>query len=131
MFAAMRSFDSIKALRFSVAMAGVALVALALTGCKGLPTKGERTAWEDLKTVGESYRPRNERPTLPTLQTNAPLSNFLAFAVLNQPQVEAAYFDWAASIERITRERSLPDPRLTFESDIADAVMSLVPGLMM
>src|SRR5262249_39964672 len=58
-------------------------------------------------------------------------SNFLAFAILNQPQVEAAYFDWAASIERITRERSLPDPRLTFEADIANSVMSLMPGLMM
>jgi outer membrane protein TolC len=45
--------------------------------------------------------------------------------------VEAAYYDWAASVERITTARSLPDPRLTFESDIAESVMSLMPGLMM
>src|SRR5205814_6955547 len=63
--------------------------------------------------------------------SNDGLSNFLAFAMLNQPQVEAAYFDWAASVERITRERSLPDPRLTFQSDISDVVMSLMPGLML
>lgn len=68
---------------------------------------------------------------LPTLQTNSGLSNFLHFAVLNQPRVEAAYFDWASAVRRITVERSLPDPRLTFESDIADAIMSAVPGLMM
>lgn len=46
------------------------------------------------------------------------------------PSVEAAYFDWAASVERITVERSLPDPRLSFESDIADIVMTVMPGLM-
>jgi len=28
-------------------------------------------------------------------------------------------------------ERSLPDPRLTFQADIADIIMSLMPGLMM
>ena len=127
----MRPFHTAKWVRSSVVMSSVALVALVFTGCKGIPTKGERTARENLKTVGESYRPRNARPILPALQTNATLSNFLAFAMLNQPQVEAAYYDWAASVQRITVERSLPDPRLTFQSDIANMVMSLMPGLMM
>jgi len=102
-----------------------------LAGCRGIPTPSERAARQDLQTVGRSYRPENQRPPLPALQTNANLGSFLMFAILNQPQIEAAYFDWAASVERITRERSLPDPRLTFESDISDVVMSLMPGLMM
>jgi outer membrane protein TolC len=126
----MRAFNSSKGLRFAIALCGVALAALALTGCKGISTQGERAAREDLRSVGESFRPQNQRPALPTLQTNAGLSNFLTFAVLNQPQVEAAYFDWAGSVERITVERSLPDPQLTFESDIADIVMTVMPGLM-
>src|SRR6266498_2186245 len=104
---------------------GVALMALVLTGCKGIPTQGERRAGQDLMTVGDSYRPQDRRPALPTLQTNASLSDFIHFAVLNQPQVEAAYYDWAASVQRITVERSLPDPRLSFESDIADIVMTV------
>ncbi len=127
----MRTLSSSKALRLTTALCGVALAAFVLTGCKGIPTKGERAARQDLKTVGDAYRPQHQRPTLPTLQTNASLSNFLYFAVLNQPQVEAAYYEWAASVERITRERSLPDPRLNFQSDISDVVMSLMPGLMM
>ena len=102
-----------------------------VAGCAGIPTEGERRTRKDLQSVGERYRPYQERPALPTLQTNASLSNFLTFAMLNQPQIEAAYCDWAASVQRITVERSLPDPRLTFESDIADMVMSLMPGLMM
>src|SRR5208282_1437553 len=59
------------------------------------------------------------------------LSNYLSYALLNQPRVEAAYYDWLASIERITVERSLPDPQLTFQMDIQTVVTSLMPGLMM
>lgn len=127
----MRAFNPGEALRLAIALCSVALTAFVLTGCKGTPTTGERAARQDLKAVGDSFRPQDQRPVLPMLQTNAGLSNFLEFAILNQPQVEAAYFDWAASVERITRERSLPDPRLTFQSDISDVVMSLMPGLMM
>ena len=111
--------------------ASVLFAGLALSGCKGISTQGERQARQDLKTVEKVYRPQTQRPALPALETNSGLSNFLAFAMLNQPQVEAAYFDWAASIDRITRERSLPDPKLTFSSEIADMVMTLMPGLMM
>lgn len=108
------------------------LVAVSLlTGCVGIPTEGEKRARQDRESVGQAYRPGGERPALPTLTTNAPLHDFLLFAMLNQPQIEAAYFEWDASVRRITVERSLPDPRLAFQSDIADAVMSAVPGLMM
>ena len=109
----------------------VLAVASLLVGCVGMRTEGEKRAQHDQESVGEVYRPSGERPVLPKLGTNTPLHDFLLFAMLNQPQVEAAYFDWAASVQRITVERSLPDPRLTFQSDIADTVMSLVPGLMM
>src|SRR6266702_7773459 len=127
----MKSFEPGKRFQLATAPVCLAFVALALTGCRGIPTQSEKAARRDLKTVGETYRPENQRPPLPTLETNASLGRFLMFAVLNQPQIEAAYFDWAASVERITRERSLPDPRLTFQSDISDVVMSLMPGLMM
>jgi outer membrane protein TolC len=67
---------------------------------------------------------------LPVLTAASGLSNFLTFAMLNQPKVESAYYDWAASVERITQARSLPDPQLTFQMDIQDIVTSIMPGLM-
>ena len=67
---------------------------------------------------------------MPRLDANAGLSNYLQFAMMTQPQVRAAYFDWAASVERITVERSLPDPKLTFQAYIQDVLTSLMPGLM-
>ncbi|MDP2653222.1 MAG: TolC family protein [Candidatus Omnitrophota bacterium] len=112
------------------AVSGAAMVVL-FTGCAGVRTAGEKAARQNQQTIQNVYRPSGQRPTLPTLTTNSPLNDFLLFAMLSQPQVEAAYYDWAAAVQRITVERSLPDPRLTFQSDIADMVISLMPGLMM
>lgn len=109
---------------------GLLLAVLVLAGCKGIPTKGERAARKDLQAVSSTFRPQPAERNLPALTNDSALGDYLRFAMLNQPSVEAAYFGWAASVERITVERSLPDPRLSFESDIADIVMTVMPGLM-
>jgi outer membrane protein, heavy metal efflux system len=106
------------------------LLAVLLAGCAGRVQPSERAARDDLAAVAGRFRPEGRPPDLPALTTNAGLADFLAFAMLSQPKVEAAYFEWAASIERVTVERSLPDPRLTFKTDIQDAIVSLIPGLM-
>ena len=97
-----------------------------LSGCKGFEQPGERQARADLKAVSQAYWPA---APLPPPDANAGLSNYLQFAILTQPQVRAAFFDWAASVERITVERSLPDPKLTFQAYIQDVLTSLMPGL--
>jgi outer membrane protein TolC len=104
--------------------------ALFLAGCKGVPTESEESARWDAQVVGGKFRPVASEKTLPTLTTNSHLSDFLEYAMLNQPSVEAAYFDWLGSVERITVERSLPDPKLTFQAYITDTLTSLMPGLM-
>lgn len=101
-----------------------------LAGCSGTPIASEREARDDVAEVAEKYRPGDAKPDLPSLTANSPLADFLRFAMLNDPRVEAAYYDWAAAVERITPSRSLPDPRLTFSLDIADTIMALMPGLM-
>jgi outer membrane protein TolC len=126
----MNSQNKITRLHRMAPPAGWLLVALVLAGCKGVPTQGERTARRDLQTVGNTLRPLRAERNLPVLTNDSALGDYLRFAMLNQPSVEAAYFDWAASVERITVERSLPDPQLTFQSDIADIVMTVMPGFM-
>jgi outer membrane protein TolC len=111
------------------ATSGIVL-ALLFSGCKGVLRPGERQARGNLDSVSRSYRPYGKRPTLPVLTTNAALGDFLSYAMLNQPQIEAAYFDWAGAVENITVQRSLPDPQLTFQMDIADIVTSVMPGFM-
>ncbi len=119
-----------KANSYSNLLAGLLLSGLT-AGCVGIRSAEETRAYSQREMVEQVYRPGGHRPAGPALTTNAPLRDYLLFAMLNQPQVEAAYYDWAASVPRITVERSLPDPRLTFQSDIADMVMALTPGLMM
>jgi len=114
-----------------VAWGGLAAaLALLLTGCQGISTPGERNTRQDFGAVTTAYRPQGQKPPLPELKPEAGLNEFLRYAMLNQPRVEAAYYDYAAAVERITVERSLPDPRLTLELDIQDVVTTLMPGLM-
>src|ERR1039458_6078819 len=80
---------------------------LALAGCRGIPAPGEKQARHDLGAVAGQYRPGNSRPALPELTPDSSLSNFLAFALLNSPSVEATFYDWSASVENITVTRSL------------------------
>lgn len=108
-----------------------AAVALAVGGgCTGKQTVSEREARADMAAVTQRYRPGDAKPALPSLTTSSPLADYLRFAMLNSPSVEAAYYEWAASVERITGARSLPDPRITFEADITSMVETVMPGLM-
>ena len=109
---------------------GVAVLIALLAGCKGIPTKGEKEARHQLQDTAANYRTEGHKPALPVLATNSDLGDFLTFALLNQPSVEATYYDWAASVERITTARSFPDPQFTFQMDIQNAVTSVMPGLM-
>jgi len=111
----------------ALAAAGAASLGLLLGGCKGVEQPGERQARANLEAVGQAFWP--DAP-MPQLDANAGLSNYLQFAILTQPEVRAAFFDWAASVERITVERSLPDPKLTFQAYIEDVLTSIMPGLM-
>lgn len=108
---------------------GVALVVV-LAGCTGTPTASERQARADVETVRSMYRPGDAKPTLPILSKDSPLADYLRFAMLNNPKIEAEYYAWAASVERITGARSLPDPRITFEADITSMLETVMPGLM-
>lgn len=102
------------------------LVTGLLAGCATRPIREEREARGQ---VSELARLRAELPT-PILQAHSTQEDYLRFALLKHPRIAAAHADWRAAVEEITPARSLPDPKLTFEADIADMVMTLMPGLM-
>lgn len=117
--------------RFAAAAFAVALLA----ACAG-PSSAERGARRDVATVGAQIgvaagnEVREPRVALPELSPDSPEADFVRYAVYRHPAVRAAYFDWKASVEAIAPARALPDPQLTFQADIARALMSLMPGLM-
>jgi outer membrane protein, heavy metal efflux system len=117
--------------RRHLTIAIASFAAALLSGCAGTPIATERQARADLERVRTVYRPGDAKPNLPRLHTESPLADFLRYAILNNPRVEAAYYEWAASVERITPARSLPDPRLTFEADMSNMLDAVMPGLML
>ncbi len=108
----------------------VVVVAGFLAGCAGTPITSEKNARDQVERIGNELRPRGAKPPLPVLQPDSPLGEFVRYAVLNHPAVEAAYHDWRASVEAIAPARSLPDPQITFEADITDMLMTFMPGVM-
>ncbi|MEW6077912.1 MAG: TolC family protein [Thermodesulfobacteriota bacterium] len=108
-----------------------AVFASLIMACAGRPVPVEKTIRSDFSAVASRYRPGDAKPDLPVLSTRSGIDDYLRFAILNNPAVEAAYYEWAASVEQISVARSLPDPRLTFQADIADMISSLMAGLML
>ena len=68
----------------------ILILLVLLAGCKGTPTPGEKEARRQVQAVAGTYRPEGRKPELPVLTSQSSLSNFLTYALLNQPQVEAA-----------------------------------------
>ena len=111
-------------------MPATGLIAVYLSGCVGIQTRSEREVRSEFKSLAETYRPGERKVTLPALDSNATLATFLTYAMLNQPRVEMAYYEYAAQIERITLARSLSDPRFTFQMDVTNVISTIMPGLM-
>lgn len=87
----------------------------ALCGCAVFApaeTKDERARVEH---AGEPFSTRHEARELPALPDGAPLGDVLAYAFRSNADLEMSYFEWAAALERVPQESSLPDPSLSFE----------------
>lgn len=71
--------------------------------------------YEELKTISYGSVNRSNMSDIDLdLTENSTLSDYLAYAALHNPELEAAFYRWKASIEKIPQVRSLPDPRLTY-----------------
>lgn len=51
---------------------------------------------------------------LPDLMERLELSDYLAYAALNNPGLKAAFEHWRAAIEEVPQAKSLPDPKITY-----------------
>lgn len=65
--------------------------------------------------------------TLPDLGSDATLDDYIQYALLNNPGVEAAYQRWRAAVERVPQARTLPDPRLTYARYIQEVETRVGP----
>jgi cobalt-zinc-cadmium efflux system outer membrane protein len=104
---------------------------LGLTGCVGRQVAVEKAARRQIAEVASQLGAQPGEVNLPTLTADSSQVDALRYAVLKHPRIRAAYYEWARAVERITVERSLPDPVFVFEADVSDMISSLMPGLML
>jgi outer membrane protein TolC len=68
-----------------------------------------------------------DTPKLPELTEPAKLSDYLAYAALNNPGLAAAFDRWKAALERIPQVKTLPDPRFNYKYFIEEVETRVGP----
>ena len=92
-----------------------AFAVIVFSGCAAFQGSDSLDRYKDLKNV--SYAGANginENDSRVELTDTSTLSDYLAYAALHNPGLEAAFNRWKASLEKIPQVRSLPDPRFTY-----------------
>lgn len=99
------------------------LLAAAFSGCA---SPAERDAYRTFQHAQQGYpQARTEAQTRPAVELPAQpmLNDYLTFAALNNPALEAAFDRWKAALERIPQARALPDPQFTYHYFIVPQAM--------
>lgn len=107
---------------------GLAGVVVFLAGCA---SRGEREAFLRYRAVSREASPAvgdlQGNDGLPELTEGSGLTDYLAYAALNNPGLEAAFNRWKAALERVPQVRSLPDPRFTYRYFIREVETRVGP----
>ncbi len=93
----------------------IALLAAALAGCAS--SRERRSIDEYRRVESATYAGQDgggQAARAPEIDERATLSDYLAYAALNNPGLEAAFDEWKAALEGIRQVRALPDPRFTY-----------------
>lgn len=61
------------------------------------------------------------------ISENSGLEDYLTYAALNNPGLEASFHRWKAALERITQANTLPDPRFTYRFFIQEVETRVGP----
>ena len=93
----------------------------------GCASTAEQGAFSELGRSGRASGAASTRPAEGPRQTDLPekadLSDYLSFAALHNPGLEAAFARWKAALERIPQARSPDDPRFTYRHFIVAQAM--------
>mgnify|MGYP006297524889 CR=1 FL=1 len=111
-----------------VKYAGLIVFLLVFSGCVSQQDEDAPFFYTDETGKGNAFEPlSNVSAQLPRLDEDSGVSDYLAYAALNNPGLEAAFNDWKAAMERIPQARSLPDPRLEYKYYIEEVETRVGP----
>ncbi len=104
---------------------GIALTATLVSGCNSPSPFADSFKTAEHSDVGSTNtNPRygdsaragssQSHDELPVLDDDATLQDYLRYAALSNPGLEAKFYDWKAAVEQLPQVRALPDPRFTY-----------------
>lgn len=103
-----------------VVLVSVIVLGVLVTGCAFSPAVAPGRTYPSRHLLPRPSSARRdasstEEPAgLPTLDEEATLQDYLTYAALNNPGLEAAFRRWKAAMERIPQVSSLPDPKFQY-----------------
>ncbi len=107
------------------------LTALFISGCasENSQTEFDHYNWSSSDAVDSTISTGTapEIPRLPELTENSGLSDYLAYAALNNPGLEAAFNRFKAALDRVPQVKSLPDPRFNYKYFIEEVETRVGP----
>ncbi len=113
-----------------IAILGISSI-LVVSGCapENNQTNSARYNWSNDDTVNSTIAKGTvpEIPPLPELTANSGLSDYLTYAALNNPGLEAAFNRWKAAVEAAPQAKSLPDPRFNYKYFIEEVETRVGP----
>ena len=90
-------------------------VCLGLLLAAGCAVPGGPEAFSDLDRIEGAAGYASAERKLPELGGTAALDDYLRYAALNNPGLEAAFNRWKAALQRVPQVTALPDPRFTYQ----------------
>lgn len=80
-----------------------------LTACR-IELPGERLERQALEEEGKAYAKPFEERELPEIRPDSPYGDLVSRALRADPEIERAYFEWAAAFQRAVVAGTPPDP---------------------
>lgn len=114
----------------AVVMCGV-FMSLVVSGCISQqnqvePDRGISFFAAPTNSIAASDTVKKDSP-LPELTENSGLSDYLAYAALKNPGLEAAFNIWKAALDQIPQVKALPDPRFNYKYFIEEVETRVGP----
>ena len=117
--------------RTIIDIALILIVSGALIGCATEPPPYRDTSQRQSSIAmlprPTSYRADATAEDIEELGDSPQLENYLRYAALNNPALEAAFLQWRAALERAPQSRALPEPRLTYRYYIEEVETRVGP----
>ena len=118
----------------SVTVVFVVFALLVVSGCDSKDRRSDIVDYDQISSMGDKTDAvdsvvdvQPEVSPLPVLTSSSQLSDYLAYAALNNPGLEAAFNSFKADLEQIPQVKSLPDPKFNYKYYIEEVETRVGP----